>query len=189
MRIRYSMFFACTTVAIAAIAACSDDKPSGVAVVVPPEDAAPPPSDATVDVVADAPQADAPTDAAQEATPDAADAATVTFTQVYTTVISQSCTPCHTMAGGSGITIGNLDMTTKAAAFTNLVNVPAAGASCAGKGTRVVPGSPTTSILFLKVDRTDPAPCGSKMPLGLPPLSQANVDLIGAWITAGAKND
>jgi hypothetical protein len=186
MRIRYSSFLACATVAAAAIAACKDDTPP--AVVVPVEDAAAP-SDATVADTAAEATLDATPEAAPDAAPEAEAAATVTFTQVYTTVITQFCSPCHTMAGGIGITTGNLDMTTQAKAFANLVNVPASGASCAGKGPRVVPGSPPTSVLFVKVDLTDPAPCGSKMPLGLPPLSQANVDLIGAWITAGAQNN
>jgi hypothetical protein len=187
MRIRYSSLFACTTVAVAAIAAACGDE-NAPAVIVPPEDAATPSDAAGADTTAEA-TVDATPDAAPDAAPEAEAAATVTFTQVYTTVITQFCAPCHTAAGGIGITTGNLDMTTQAKAFTNLVNVPAAGASCSGMGVRIVPGSPATSLLFKKVDLTDPAPCGSKMPLGLPPLSQANIDLIGAWITAGAQNN
>jgi hypothetical protein len=112
-----------------------------------------------------------------------------TFTQVYTTVIANRCMPCHTTATGIGVTQGRLDMTSQSAAFANLVNVAAAGVQCAGRGTRVVPGMPASSILFLKVSLNDPAPCGAKMPLGLPSLPQSEVDMISSWITAGAMNN
>jgi hypothetical protein len=112
-----------------------------------------------------------------------------TFTQVYSTVIANRCTPCHTQAGGDGIKFGNLDMTTRDAAYADLVNAKTAGVSCGGKGVRVTAGKPDDSIMYLKVSLDDPTPCGSKMPLGGPPLSQSDADLIEAWITAGAKND
>ena len=43
--------------------------------------------------------------------------------------------------------------------------------------------------MYLKVNLDDPPPCGSKMPLGLPPLSRDQTDMIQAWIAAGAPND
>ena len=46
-----------------------------------------------------------------------------------------------------------------------------------------------TSIMYLKVSLDDPTPCGSKMPFGLPPLSQAETDTIEDWIKAGALNN
>jgi hypothetical protein len=119
----------------------------------------------------------------------AAVAAAATFTQVYTTVIANRCMPCHTTANGIGVTQGHLDMTTQAAAYANLVNAPTAGVACAGVGTRVVPRMPGSSIMFLKVSLDDPAPCGSKMPLGGPPLARSETDLISSWITAGALNN
>ena len=112
-----------------------------------------------------------------------------TFTEVYTTVITNRCTPCHTQAGGDGIKFGNLDMTTKDNAYANLVNTKAAGAACNGKGVRVTPGKQDDSIMYLKVSLDDPTPCGDKMPQGGPPLSQHDADLIEAWIVGGAKND
>jgi hypothetical protein len=116
------------------------------------------------------------------------DAASATFTQVYA-IISMRCTPCHTTAAGIGVMQGHLDMTTKMAAYMNLVNTPAAGVACAGKGTRVTPGMPDSSVMYLKISLDDPAPCGSKMPLGLPPLPQAEADTIEAWIMGGAPNN
>ncbi len=80
-------------------------------------------------------------------------------------------------------------MTSQTAAFTNLVNVAASGVQCAGKGTRVVPGMKDMSILYLKVSLDDPSPCGQKMPLGLTPLAQSEVDMIDSWISAGAQNN
>jgi hypothetical protein len=111
-----------------------------------------------------------------------------TFTQVYA-IISSKCTPCHTTSTGIGVTMGHLDMTSQAAAFMNLVNTPTAGISCAGKGTRVTPGMPDASIMYLKISLDDPTPCGSKMPLGLPPLSQTEANTIESWIMGGAMNN
>jgi hypothetical protein len=112
-----------------------------------------------------------------------------TFTQTYTTTITNKCSPCHTTATGDGVVFGHLDMTTQANAYANLVNVPAAGVNCSGKGTRVVPGNADMSVMYLKVSLDDPSPCGNKMPDGLPPLSSDEADGIEAWINAGAKND
>ena len=188
MRTRRSILFACTAVVVTMAAACGDDDDDNT-VVVTPSPTLPPP-----DAGRDAADAAAPVDAAVPV-PDAAPPPPpppppgASFTQVYTTVIATSCAPCHTTAGGIGITTGNLDMTTQANAFANLVNVAAGGGSCAGEGTRVVPRSSATSLLFLKVDPAVPAPCGSKMPLGLAPLSQDQVNLINSWITAGALDN
>ncbi|HEX3762536.1 MAG TPA: c-type cytochrome [Kofleriaceae bacterium] len=126
-----------------------------------------------------------------------------TFTNVYATIIGQRCTGCH-RPGGSGVTVGMLDMSTQAAAFTNLVGVNAQGIGAGTSGVtcasvmpplaRVAPGDASDSLLFNKVHSklagTNP-PCGSPMPLPATatPLTQAEVDLISAWITAGAHND
>ena len=112
-----------------------------------------------------------------------------TFTTVYTTTITNKCSPCHTTATGDGVMFGKLDMTTQANAYANLVNQPAAGVNCSGKGTRVVPGNADQSVMYLKVSLDDPTPCGNKMPDLLPPLSADEAAGIEAWINAGAKND
>src|SRR6185369_15124452 len=97
--------------------------------------------------------------------------ATPTFTQIYTTTITNKCSPCHTTATGDGVNFGKLDMTSQATAYANLVNQPAAGVNCGGKGTRVVPGDAKSSVFYLKVSTEDPSPCGNKMPDNLPALS------------------
>ncbi len=114
--------------------------------------------------------------------------APATWTQVYTDIISPSCASCHSPTGIGGES-GKLDMSSQPAAYTNLFDVAAAGSACSGKGTRVTPKSAATSILYLKISTTDPSPCGSKMPLTGPALSQAEVDEIASWINAGAMND
>src|SRR5215470_13759495 len=73
-----------------------------------------------------------------------------TFTNVYTQVIGPVCGTCHG-PGQIGLLEGNLDMSTQAAAFANTVNVPASGILCNGKGTRIVPGQPAESVLYLKL--------------------------------------
>jgi hypothetical protein len=138
-----------------------------------------------------------------------------TFTNVYANVIGARCTSCHA-PGKSGVTAGGLDLSTAAAAYANLVNVPSAGTSagsagvtCASLGIdqtadaggdggpvllRVVPGDSADSLIFEKVNDkllgTNP-PCGSAMPLGATnaPLTQAQVNLIASWINAGAQNN
>jgi hypothetical protein len=143
------------------------------------------------------------------------DALNPTFTNVYANVIGARCTSCHA-PGKSGVTAGGLDMSTPAAAYANLVGVPAAGTSAGSSGVtcasigidqtvdaggdggpallRVVPGDSADSLIFEKVDTkllgTNP-PCGSSMPLGATaaPLTQAQVNLIASWINAGAQNN
>ena len=171
MRILHIGAFACVAVA----AACSTSNTA-----TPPEvDAAIPEIDAAV-----LEDAGILHDAA--ALKDALTAAT--FTQVYGDIISPICVQCHN-PNGIGVSIGHLDMSTKALAFTDLVNVEAMGQSCGGMGTRVIPGNAAGSIMFEKIDPGTPAPCGSKMPLGLAPLTTAQADEIQSWINAGALND
>jgi hypothetical protein len=124
-----------------------------------------------------------------------------TFTNMYTNVIASRCTSCH-QPGRSGVTVGMLDMSTPAVAYASLVGVAAAGTGAGTSGvtcasamsTRVVPGNTVASLLFNKVNSkllgVNPV-CGSPMPLPATaaPLTAAQVDLIGAWIAAGAMND
>lgn len=107
-----------------------------------------------------------------------------TFTNVYANVIQGACTSCHTSGHSTG-----LNLSTKADAYTNLVN-KAAGTggttSCAGK-TRVTPGAVAASLFWSKIDHS--AACGNNMPLGGGKLSADKIKLVGDWIAAGAKDD
>jgi hypothetical protein len=125
-----------------------------------------------------------------------------TFTRVYTAIIEAHCTGCH-HPGGSGVTVGQLDMSSQGVAYADLVGVAAQGTAAGTSGVacapavppfvRVVPGDAAGSLLLDKVAAkragTNP-PCGSPMPLGVaPPLTEDEVLLIAAWIDAGAPND
>ena len=72
--------------------------------------------------------------------------------------------------------------------FTNVVNVRAMELSTMN---RVTPGQPDNSYLVHKVQNThlDVGGSGFQMPKGLSPLTQMEIDLIRAWIEAGARAD
>jgi hypothetical protein len=124
-------------------------------------------------------------------TPGSTTTNTLTFAKVYSDVLSGSCTPCHA-PGGTGYAAGRLDMSTQAAAYTNLEK-SAAGASCKASGLQLVdPGVAAMSLLVEKVESAHP-PCGTEMPFGCggstPCLSAAQVQEIADWINDGAEND
>jgi hypothetical protein len=115
-----------------------------------------------------------------------AGAPTVSFATVYSTAIMGTCTECH-KAGATAA--GGLDMSTEAAAFTNLTTGAPSGADKACATTAyVVKGSAATSLLYQKVSGTGlPATgCGVKMPKGVANYAAANVTLIENWINGGA---
>ncbi len=70
-------------------------------------------------------------------------------------------------------------------AFSSVVNVPARELPSMN---RVTPNQPDDSYLVHKVQGThlDVNGSGSRMPLNRSPLSQSDIDLIRAWIQAGA---
>ncbi|HVT07965.1 MAG TPA: hypothetical protein VHO67_10945 [Polyangia bacterium] len=123
------------------------------------------------------------------------------FTQVYTTVLRPSCSNDYCHYNGVGVRYSALDMSSQVYAYWSLVDQPCAGPSCSAMGTRVVPGDPDRSILYLKVSDSMP-PCGARMPAdqmilltkgtsvfsgsALPDDQQK---LIHDWIAAGAAND
>jgi hypothetical protein len=77
----------------------------------------------------------------------------------------------------------NLNLTTASVAFTELVNVRAG--QCGGSKTLVVPGDPAASYLVNKL--TGVGMCsGSVMPKAGGELSAAQIDVVRAWIGAGA---
>lgn len=70
--------------------------------------------------------------------------------------------------------------------FSNVVNVAARELPSMN---RVTPSQPDNSYLVHKVQDThmDVGGSGSRMPLARSPLSQSDIDLIRAWIQAGAQ--
>jgi hypothetical protein len=162
-----------------------------------------PPTPATVTItVAVTPSAPSCTSTSQSVTV-TCDTLNPTFTNVYATIIGVRCIGCH-RPGGGGVNVGGLDMSTPAAAYANLVGVAAAGTGAGTSGVtcaslapgllRVTAGDAAASLLHGKVAAKlagmQPA-CGSPMPTPATavPLTQAQVDLIAAWINAGAMND
>lgn len=122
-----------------------------------------------------------------------------TFTGVYTDIISARCLSCH-VPGGVGVSLGMLDMSTKALAYADLVGasgmgVAAAGSACGTSGLlRVTPGDHATSLLWEKVNAKlmgTTAPCGNPMPAGSAnaALTLEQVEAIAAWIDSGAHDN
>jgi hypothetical protein len=98
-------------------------------------------------------------------------------------ILAGNCEPCHTNRAS-----GALDMSSASSAHSNLVEVDAAGPACgSGSRVRVVPGDASSSLLYQKVSGTQD--CGSQMPLVGGPLSESQIQTLGAWIDAGAMND
>ena len=104
-----------------------------------------------------------------------------TFTEVYEQLVF-GCNGCH--AAG----MGGLRMMTQEEAYMNLVDVTSR--SCSGLK-RVQPGDPSKSLVYLAITRVGMS--GSckvpSMPPGNIPWLQENVDMVKAWIQAGAKDD
>jgi hypothetical protein len=68
---------------------------------------------------------------------------------------------------------------------SSTVNVPSAQQ---GALVRIAPGNPDASYLVRKI-QGGPGISGQQMPRGGPFLSQAEIDQIRAWVTAGALNN
>ncbi len=101
------------------------------------------------------------------------------FQTIQDTIFTPICTGCH--VGGGAPQGLRLDA---ANSFAMLVNVPSAEVP----GTmRVNPGNPNASYIVQKLEGT--AAVGSRMPLGGPFLSQTQIDLVRAWIAAGAPQN
>lgn len=123
------------------------------------------------------------------------------FTAVYRTTIAQTCANDYCHENGVGIRYSALDMSSQVYAYWNLVGQPCMGPSCSEMGTRVIPGQPDQSMLYLKVSQTSP-PCGSQMPADPMTLTASGTSvfsgtalpddqqqLIHDWILDGAKNN
>lgn len=123
------------------------------------------------------------------------------FTLLYQTVLGPSCSNDYCHYSGVGVRYSALDMSSRSYAYWSLVDQPAAGPGCSRMGTRVVPGDPGDSLLYLKVSQTM-APCGAQMPANPTtllttgtsefsgtPLPDDQQQLIADWIANGAQND
>lgn len=101
------------------------------------------------------------------------------FSTVYTRVLAPCAAACHTPGGSYPL----LDLSSETIARASISK--AGPATCAAAGPLVVAGSCATSPLYLKLGPTPT--CGARMPQGQPPVTDANMALLCAWIDAGAK--
>jgi hypothetical protein len=105
-------------------------------------------------------------------------------------IVAKGCQGASLCHGGQA---GKLMMTTRKAAYDNLVGKAAMGLSadrpsCVGSGlTRVVPGDPDNSLLMQKIRGTHT--CGDLMPPNPPMLTPAELEQVQMWIMLGAPND
>lgn len=99
-------------------------------------------------------------------------------------ILSSSCalSGCH--AGASPQQGMNLS---SGLMHSNTVNIPSNESGL----DRIEPGQPNQSYLVHKIQGTQGTVGGSgvQMPFGGPPLSQANIDIIRAWIADGAQDN
>ena len=99
-----------------------------------------------------------------------------TFASIQTNIFTPICEQCHS---GAGAPVGlRLDATNS---YALLVGVPSGEVPSL---LRVKPFDPNNSYLIHKLEGR--ASVGQRMPLGLPPLLQADIDVVRQWITEGA---
>jgi hypothetical protein len=92
---------------------------------------------------------------------------------------------CHDVTGKAG----SLDLT-PGTAYGQLVGVPARNVGALDEGlVRVVAGRSDESFLVRKLESHLPVAYGVRMPIGGEPLTTAEVELVRAWVDAGAKDD
>src|SRR5947208_475281 len=90
-------------------------------------------------------------------------------------------TSCHGVFGQA-----SLDLL-PGSSYENLVGVPASNPAAAAAGAlRILPGHAAESFLSQKLHGTLADGEGARMPLVGPPLPQAEVDLVDAWIDSGS---
>jgi hypothetical protein len=108
------------------------------------------------------------------------------FPAIFPAPTNARCDSCHDMPA-SEVSNGKLHMgTDMATAYNALVGKTAMGKKCIGMPL-VVPGKPEMSLLLQKLGPTPP--CGSRMPIGGAPITDAQFEMVRSWIAAGAKND
>ena len=99
------------------------------------------------------------------------------FTVIQDTIFTPVCTVCH---AGAQAPLGlRLDEGASYAMLVDIASVEAPGVP------REDPGDPDNSYIVQKIEGS--AAVGGQMPLGGPPLSTEQINLIRQWIAAGAQ--
>jgi len=136
-------------------------------------------TDAAPDAVVGAPDAgaDATSMDAADGRPDAGSAcgtsAPCAVPAPVQDIFNRYCTVCHPPNGG-------LSLSSVPGPYRALVGAHATGTGCTSE-TRVVPGDAGKSYLISKLRNRGPI-CGAPMPYGGPMLSEAQIQVIEAWI-------
>lgn len=90
------------------------------------------------------------------------------------------CSTCHTRT--TPPPAAGVNFQTAATAYASLVGVMSSNPACAAR-VRVIPGDAANSYIIAKL-RAAPGICGNPMPLGRPPLPEAEINRIETWINA-----
>jgi hypothetical protein len=110
------------------------------------------------------------------------------WASIYNDVLKIRCgETCHTPSDSVPYHASGLDLSTREVAYTSLFGSAASGTQCGGNRTLITPGDPDNSLLIQKLERTQD--CGDPMPTGSSVIAPAVVEVIRAWIEAGAPND
>ena len=104
-----------------------------------------------------------------------------TFTQIYDTILSSDCRPCHTMAPFEA----NLNYSSRAMAYAEMVGVTAECGTMTD--TLVIARNSRDSLLWRKLSGVNL--CGEMMPRRMTSLPSADITAIEQWINAGAPDN
>lgn len=115
-------------------------------------------------------------------TADGAHAVAPSFGKDIAPLLKTRCAVCHL----TGKEAGNMALHPKAA-WVSLVSRPSSVPALM----LVKPGKPDQSYMLMKLQGTHikNGGSGARMPFAAPPLDLAQIDMIRAWIQAGAKNN
>jgi len=146
-------------------------------------------ADGTVSITATATDADGNvgSSAAASATVANHTAAAVTLTQLQTQIFTPICSGCHS---GVGTTLPGVQNLTAGNTYKSIVNVSSIEQPAV---LRIKPNDAANSYLVRKIQGAAGI-SGSRMPFGCgsaadPCLDQATIDLVIAWVNAGAPNN
>lgn len=98
------------------------------------------------------------------------------FDSIQANIFEQVCEHCH--AGANAPAGLRLDAANSYAMLVGVASVERPGIL------RIAPGDPSNSYLIQKLEGT--AAVGERMPAGLPPLPQSDINVVRQWITDGA---
>lgn len=106
-----------------------------------------------------------------------------TLSELQSSIFGPRCSGCHT--GGGASLPSSMDLSSAAASYAALVNVPSTEQPAV---LRVIPNNPAGSYLVRKLEG-DASISGARMPFGGPFLSANDMDKVRSWINSGAPNN